>query len=132
MTAQTLTLKIEREADRLSGSAALSNHGGAAIKIWQLGSQWGDYNLSFQINGETGTIQFVKRPQIYTVNVPVSVALQPGDSEIWPFDLSDGSWQSNSDAEVNTAKNLTAIFEIEETQASKELGIWTGHITSAQ
>lgn len=125
-----LSLRIEREHNQLSGQVVLENFQKEEIRIWQEGSQWGDEILSFELIDNDKKIKFFPSPQIYTVNIPAFLTIEPGNSYVWQFDLKTGEWQSNVRYEGFSTENLKAKLEIQDTKLSKEFNIWTGILIS--
>lgn len=130
----SLTLQIEVRSGRPlpAGSIVLDNTGSAPIRVWRTGNQWGDTVLSFEVSRGDDTVRIVRQPQVYTRNVPSSLAVPPGTRHEWPFDLGDGQWQADAPLEqvVVPGAQLVAVYNVPPSPEAKDQGVWTGEIRS--
>ena len=92
--AQSLEIRIELQSSAPpAGAVVLHNADASELRVWQMGVSWGDKTLSFELN-TAGKPQSIKlRPQVYTVNKPISAPLAPGQDYRIEFNLGDGEWR---------------------------------------
>jgi hypothetical protein len=126
---------IRLELDRSrppAGTVVILNSGPDAVRLWRTGNSWGDEVLSFDVMRDGLTARVVRRPQVYTRNVPSSVSVPPGGSHELPFDLGDGSWDSDEplDSFAGVGARLVAVYEVPETPEAAVHGVWTGRVQS--
>jgi hypothetical protein len=115
-----------------AGTVVLVNSGPEAVRVWRMGNSWGDETLSFEVTRGEHVVHVVRAPQEYTRNVPSSVAVPPGGRHELPFDLGDGSWESDEplDRLAGPGAQLVAVYEVRETPESRAHGVWTGRVES--
>ena len=122
----SLDLRLD-EAAGAAGAAVLTNRGASEVRIWRLGSTWGDDILSFEADGPERRRMLLRQPQRYTVNVPVAQAVPAGGEYLIPFDLNDGGWEPGVPA---NATSLTAVLEIPNSPEARLHQVWTGRLRS--
>lgn len=118
----------------------VTNTSDKPVRLWTDRFSWGYDNLSFDLIGDDGGVTHIaKRPRDWTKNFPDWQVLAPG--EVWVIDVDwfsdDGraSWENvpASDAAVKPKLvKLRAVYEVKPDAESKELGVWTGKVTSAE
>ena len=115
-----------------AGAVALINMGGAVIRIWALGNEWGDEMISFEVIGDSTVIQVMRSPQVYTRNVPSSIEVPAGGRHQIPFDLGDGSWQLAAPASELFARGtrIVAVYEVPPSHEASTAGVLTGCLRS--
>jgi hypothetical protein len=127
-----LHIKVRSGQSLPAGEIVLANTGGAEVRVWRTGNQWGDTALSFEVLQGDDLLRIVRLPQVYTRNVPSSVAVPAGTIYQWPFDLGDGEW--DADAPIAQAivpgAQLIAIYDISPSAEALAHGIWTGQLRS--
>jgi hypothetical protein len=115
-----------------AGAVALINMGGAVIRTWTLGNEWGDEMISFEVTCDSTVIQVMRSPQVYTRNVPGSIEVPAGGRHQIPFDLGDGSWQLAAPARELFARGrrIVAVYEVPPSHEASTAGVLTGHLRS--
>jgi hypothetical protein len=119
--------------------ALVTNTSDKPVRLWTDRFSWGYDNLSFDLIGDGGeVVRITKNPRDWTKNYPDWLELAPGETYVLNVDFfSDAGkeiWDNPPVAE-GAAKpkllKLRAVYEISPDTQSKELGVWTGKITSA-
>jgi hypothetical protein len=126
-------IRVELDRSRPPGGmVVIVNSGPDAVRLWRTGNSWGDEVLSFDLMRDGLTARVVRRPQVYTRNVPSSVSVPPGGNHELPFDLGDGSWDSDEplDSFAEPGARLVAVYEVPETPEAAVHGVWTGRVES--
>lgn len=115
-----------------AGDVVITNMGSAATRVWELGNQWGDEALSFELSRGDQRGRFVRGDQVYTRNVPSSLLVPAGQSTRLSFDLGDGTWQADPAIESLSGPGvqLEALYEPRDSPEAAELGVWTGQLRS--
>ncbi len=115
-----------------SGSVVLVNHSGGPVRVWRTGNEWGDEALSFELSLERASGRVVRRQQIYTRNVPSTIAVAAGGRHEWAFDFGDGSWEPDVPFEemLRPGAELSALYEAKECSESIANGVWSGRLRS--
>ena len=129
-----LAITIQLHAARPpAGEVVLTNTSDGSIRLWRTGNTWGDSALSFIVRVDDANVRLVQRLGSYTRNVPASLVVPPGGEHRLAFDLGDGSWEADAslDRLWRDAAWLIAVYEVEETPESTQLGVWTGRVVSA-
>lgn len=133
MKAQSLVLSIlGLSGTPGAGSVVLVNHGGKTIRVFQTGNHWGDAALWFEMSRPPIVARIIRKPQIYTRNVPSSLPVPAGSSHTWQFDLGDGSWESDIPFEqiVGDGAELIAVYEVSESPEALANDVWIGRLRS--
>lgn len=133
MPRAALTLRIEpAAASRTAGSAILTNTGDSELRVWQTGNTWGDDALSFEASGNGSTARIVRKPQVYTRDVPASVALKPGERYERPFDLEDGTWEPADTIRAVQSPDvrLVAVYDVPRSADAVTQDVWIGKLRS--
>jgi hypothetical protein len=130
-----VVISIEIELRRVvppAGDVVLQNATDTHMRTWQLGNEWGDQMISFEVQRQPRVSRVVRAPQVYTKNVPVPVDVPAGARHPIPFDLGDGTWQLDASADelFTSGASLTAIYDVPETRKAVELGVWIGRLRS--
>jgi hypothetical protein len=96
------------------------------------GQPVGRLALSFEVFQGDRILHIVRKPQVYTRNVPSSVALPAGTRHEWPFDLGDGEWEADApiDQAVVPGAQLVAIYDVPPSTEAIDHGVWTGQLRS--
>jgi hypothetical protein len=128
----TIQVELRTSAPRPAGIVRLLNQGDTEIRVWQTGNSWGDGVLSFEVLQDTQGWHYVLVPQVYTRNVPSSLAVPAGGSHGFPFDLGDGSWQGDAPAGfvITPAAQLLTVYDVPESPEAVTQNVWTGHLQS--
>jgi hypothetical protein len=102
------------------------------VRIWRTGNLWGDTVLSFELLPDERSYSVVRKPQVYTRNVPSSLKVPGGSRHELPFDLGDGEWEAGSplDQLILPGAQLVAIYDVPQTPEALEHGVWTGQLRS--
>ena len=131
-TLLTLHLVLFSGLPHLSGTVTLVNEGSADVRLWRTGNEWGDTVLSFEVSRGSDTWRFVRRPQVYTRNVPSSVVVPAGATHEWPFDLGDGQWDGDApiDQLIVAGAQVVARYDVPRSPEAAEHGVWTGELRS--
>jgi hypothetical protein len=131
-TLLTLHLVLLSGLPHPSGTVTLVNEGSADVRLWRTGNEWGDTVLSFEVSRGSDIWRVVRRPQIYTRNVPSSVVVPAGATHEWPFDLGDGEWDADTqiDQLIATGAQLVARYDVPLSPEAAEHGVWTGQLQS--
>jgi len=132
--ARSIAVRIERRVGTpAAGTVVLENKGSADLVVWRAGNAWGDEVLSFDAAWDVeGSERIVRKPQVYTVNVPASVAVPPGGQHEIPFALTDGSWEPDPAVArlAGAGADLTAVYDVPASHESAAYGVWTGRVRS--
>jgi hypothetical protein len=116
-----------------AGFVVVHNDGPAAVRVWRTGNEWGDDALFFEVSHGGRTARVLSRGQNYTRNVPSAVGVSPGSGHEWPFDLGDGTWDTEPpavDAPPDAAE-LVAVYAPRESPEAVAAGVWVGEVRSA-
>jgi hypothetical protein len=126
-----IRLDVRRNAD-VGGTVIITNASSGEVRIFEVGSEWGDEAPSFDVIASGSAMHVVRKPQVYTVNVPATVALPAGGSYEIPFDLGDGTWETDAAAGALAAPDakLVAVYEIPPSPEALEQHVWTGTVRS--
>lgn len=117
---------------RTTGAVVFVNTGSTDVSIWQMGNQWGDRVLSFEVIHNGGVWRIFRREQVYTRNVPSSFLLLAGSRHEWPFDLGDGDWDAETpiDQLLVPHAQLVAVYDVPPSPEAVNHGVWVGQIRS--
>jgi hypothetical protein len=124
--------ELRRHAPWPAGSAILVNLGRTRVRFWQMGNQWGDGVLSFEVLLDGRTWRLSRRQQIYSRNVPSSAAVLAGATHRISFDLGDGSWEGEArvDQLIDPGARLVAVYDVPQTPEAEKYGVWVGKLRS--
>ena len=129
-SALSLHMRIQPGLPRPVGVVVLDNAGSENVRLWQMGNEWGDMSLSFELTREGGVARIVRRSQVYTRNVPSTFELPAGSRHEWPFDLGDAEWDADALAErpMDAQAQLVAVYAVPESPEALSHGVWTGQL----
>ena len=137
-SALSLSLSTQRvvHADPKSPFHVLvTNKSSEPLKIWEDWNSWGYFAVSFEMSDNSGASWVVKKraDAIFTRNFPSFVTV-PGNTHVVDVYLGDGKvWEGVPLKRGQSQTVLVrAVFEIPETNESKQYGVWTGRIESGQ
>jgi hypothetical protein len=118
----------------------ITNVSDKPVRLWTDRFSWGYDNLSFEAIAADGSVTpIAKRPRDWTKNYPDWHELAAG--ETWVIDVDWFSDEGRAIWEHTPARDaglkpmlvkLRAVYEVKPDRQSKELGVWTGKITSAE
>lgn len=127
----TIELQVQKSRPFPGGNVVVVNQGKSEIRVWRPGNEWGDEVLSFELVEDNAKWLFVRKPQVYTRNAPSSQNLQPGEAQQLPFDLSDGSWETEKQLQdISPDAKLVAIYNVPVTPEATQHNVWTGRVES--
>lgn len=131
MSELAIAVDLDRGAPP-AGRVAIENQGSEGVRLWRTSNTWGAGALSFELMRDGESVRLTRRPEDYTRNVPSSVEVPAGGRHQLPFDLGDGTWQSDDQLErfAGPGACLVAVYEVRETRESAEHGVWTGRLES--
>ena len=131
-TSLTLQLVLSSGPAGPAGTVVLDNTSGADVRVWRAGNQWGDTALSFEVWRRDDIRRLVRRPQVYTVNLPLSAVVPAGATHEWPFDLSDGQWEADAplDQLLVPGAQLVAVYDVPLSSEAMDHDVWTGQLRS--
>jgi hypothetical protein len=115
-----IRLDVRRNAD-VGGTVIITNASSGEVRIFEVGSEWGDEAPSFDVIASGSAM-----------HVPATVALPAGGSYEIPFDLGDGTWETDAAAGALAAPDakLVAVYEIPPSPEALEQHVWTGTVRS--
>lgn len=100
-------------------------------RLWREWCSWGYYNLSFVLKDADGrSIPLQKKVRGWTKNYPDWFELPPGEHYVIETQLSDAQWNMPAKAGEAGKWQILALFHVEQDDAAKEHGVWTGRIVS--
>jgi hypothetical protein len=121
-----------RSADPPAGDVRLVNRATEPVRLFRPGNSWGDEALSFELTRGGTTARLVRRPQVYSRDVPAWVLVPPGGNQTRPFDFGDGSWEvRDSDQLDGPGTTLVVVYGVRDSPEARANGVWTGHLRSA-
>lgn len=129
MDLDPLSLSIELTSEAAAGRVVVRNQSESTTAVWNLGNEWGDNSLSFEIQGEV-LLRVVRKLQDYTRNVPSAVELSAGESHAWDFDLNDGTWELGEQSGWGAGAKLVAIYETVASDEASTANVWIGRVVS--
>ncbi len=129
--------RLQAEVELHSGSppagrVLLVNQAAEPVRLFRPGNTWGDESLSFELSRDgTTAARLVRRPQVYSRNVPASILVAAGSKQARPFDLGDGSWELCDSDELDWAgTSLIAVYRVPDSPEARTTGAWTGLVRS--
>jgi len=132
VTTDSLAAHIELHAHAPpAGKVVFENIGATEMGVWRTGNSWGDEALSFELKSAGGIERIVRKPQVYTVNVPAAQMLSARGRYAVPFDLGDGSWQLEASFRWDVDAELVALYDVPESPDALAQHAWIGHLRSA-
>jgi hypothetical protein len=131
-SAPTLRLMLRAGSSPPAGSVVLANAGSMDLRIWKTCNEWGDSRLSFEISRGDHIWHVVRRPQVYTRNVPSFVVVPAGGSHEWPFDLGDDDWIADAPVGelMGPPTQVVAVYDVPVSPEAVERAVWTGRLRS--
>jgi hypothetical protein len=104
-------------------------------KVWKEWCSWGYYNLSLEARDPEGKVATIsKRPRGWDKNYPDPMEIAPGEHMVINVNFEPYTWpKSPLSAKSHKATiRLKAVYEIREDRHSKEMGVWTGRVSSPE
>lgn len=109
----------------------LTNKSGTTQNIWKDSNSWGYSALRLEVTDDTGTILVLsKKERSWRKNTPSFWVIAEGESLVYDVSLGAGEWDGVSDQMRGRSVKMRAILEIPEDEKTRELGVWTGKVTS--
>ena len=104
------------------------------VRIWSTSYSSGYDSIYFRIALPNGRSCLIKRrPVRWTVNVPATIVIPPGQRHVLEMKLNDGAWDlKDCKADSQTQADVIAILEIARDQNTDTYGVITGHFESNQ
>jgi hypothetical protein len=100
--------------------------------VWEDWNSWGYQNLSFELMIADGR-KFVasKRQQDFTVNIPSTFLIQPGEHQVYAIRL-DKEWETRPALPKANEMPITlrAVYEVSPSPQSAQNKVWTGRVES--
>jgi|ERR1035437_2260954 hypothetical protein len=124
-----LSLTYAENALRL----AIANPSQSPVSLWSPSYSFGHDSVSFQVRPLKGKPCSIKKiARRWTVNIPGSLAIQPGDTYLQTFHLNDGTWDTSlcGDVDPRTEIEISAVLEIAQDDNAVTYGIVTGRYES--
>ena len=110
----------------------LTNKSGAAQKIWKDSNSWGYSALRFEVTDEAGSnLVLRKKERSWRKNTPSFWVISDGESLVYDVFLASGEWDGVLNQMRGQSIEIRSVLEIPEEDKARELGVWTGRITSA-
>jgi hypothetical protein len=104
-------------------------------KIWKEWCSWGYFNLSLEARDAEGKVVSIsKRPRGWDKNYPDPMEIAPGDHLVINVNFEPYTWPNSplSAKSRQATIRLKAVYEIREDKYSKEMGVWTGRVSSPE
>ena len=106
------------------------------LRIWTDRYSWGYDNLSFELVGDDGKVQRIKKlPREWSKNFPDWLELKPGDTYVLTVNLLDKTVWENALAggpgKKPTLVKLRAVYEISPDEQATKHAVWTGKLQTA-
>lgn len=110
----------------------ITNVSQAPVRIWSSGFSSGYSSIYLRVSPSHGdACSIVRKPKRWTVNIPDTVLLAPGDSHSEKLDLNDGSWDlEGCPLDPQTEIRVSAILEITADENTAKYGVMVGRFVS--
>jgi hypothetical protein len=124
------TIFADREKDHFH--VVIENVSKKPQKIWSELCSWGYDCLTFEITEENGAKTTAKKkPAGFFGNMPVVIALAPGEKIVLEAYPKSDAWQGFLLPEKGSRTvSMRAVFEIPDTELAKKSQVWTGKAIS--
>lgn len=109
----------------------LTNKSGTTQNVWKDSNSWGYSALRLEVTDDTGNILVLrKKERSWRKNTPSFWVIAEGESLVYDVCLGASEWDGVSDQMRGRSVKMRAILEIPEDEKTRELGVWTGKVTS--
>jgi hypothetical protein len=110
----------------------IANTSQTPVRVWSTNFSLGYYSIYLLVSPPNETPCLIKRkPKRWTVNVPDSVVIQPGDAHFEKLDLHDGTWDnSGCSIDPRSEVDVGAVVEISPDKDTARYGVITGRYES--
>jgi len=112
----------------------VTNTGKDTVRLWRETCSWGYPNLSFEVVDQSGTtVRVIKKSRGWEKNVPVWMAIPPGDHLVLEVAFDPTTWQNAPMPRAGQQRvfDMRAVYEIGETPEAKANHVWSGRVVSA-
>jgi len=125
------TIEVGRRATHFN--VIIRNLSEHRVNLWREWCSWGYFNLSFRFTAENGTKWIAKKKEKdWEKNFPDFVAVDPRGELVIDVTFDPDIWDNvlPLDTGRSTTVSMVAIYQSENSDDTKERGVWSGRLVS--